>query len=124
MRKKFLFRQLRADAAASEQIFKIGQLVIDVLVAKRFFRRHIRQLAENHFICVLERINAHALFFTGRSCAADAEVCVDEKQRFNGQVFKLQIPGRVVGGDVTDLLHIISAEPLPCIVIVQIGNAA
>lgn len=65
MRQKLGFRQLRADAAASEQIFKIAQLVIDVLVAERLFRRHIGQLAEDHFIRIPERIDAHALFFAG-----------------------------------------------------------
>lgn len=124
MRQKLGFRQLRADAAASEQIFKIAQLVIDVLVAERLFRRHIGQLAEDHFIRIPERIDAHALFFAGRSRAADAEIRVDEKQRLDGQVFKFQVPRGVVGGDIADLLHVMAAEPLPGVIIVQIGNAA
>ena len=53
---------------------------------------------------------------------ADAEVGVDEQQGFNGQILKFQVPGGVIGRDMADVLHVVLAEPLPGIVIVQIGH--
>ena len=123
VRQKLVIFQPGADAAAQEQVFKVGQLVVDVAVAERLFLRHVGQLAEDHLVGLGERMDAHDLFFARLPRAAHAEIRVDEQQRLDGQVFKFQIPGRVVGGDVADLLHPVPAEPLPGIIIVQIGDA-
>lgn len=51
-----------------------------------------------------------------------AEVGVDKKQGLHGQGLQLQIPGRVVGGDVTHRLHLPAQQPLVSIVIVEVGH--
>ena len=70
----------------------------------------------------MEGADLHFLPAVIRAFAADAEVGVDEQQGFDGQILKFQIPGGVVGRDMADVLHVVLAEPLPGIVIVQIGH--
>ena len=63
VRQKLVILQPGADAAAQEQVFKVGQLVVDVAVAERLFLRHVGQLAEDHLVGLGERMDAHDLFF-------------------------------------------------------------
>lgn len=55
--------------------------------------------------------------------AAHAEVRIDEQQGLHGQILKFEVPGGVVRGDMRDVLHAVAGQPLPGIIIVQIGNA-
>ena len=124
VRQKLILAQLRTDAAALQQVFKVRELMIDVFIPERLLRRHIGKLAEDHLIRLGERMDVHDLLFARLPRATHAEIGIDEQQRLDRQVFKLQIPRGMVCGDVADLLHIVPAEPLPGIIIVQIGDPA
>ena len=106
----------------AQQRLKIAELGIDAAVFFLLFGGHIRQLREDHRIRVRQRINAHCLA-PRFARAAHTEVRPDEQQCFDGQILELQVPGRVIRGDVPDLLHAVAAEPAPGIVIVQIRRA-
>ena len=111
-------------AVTQQVLLKIMQLGIYRAVTELFFRRHIRQLAEDLLIGLRQRIDPHLLLAAIIPVAPDAEIRVDQQQGLSGQIFKFQIPGGVVGGNIGDGRYPVAFQPLPGEVIVQVGNAA
>ena len=58
------------------------------------------------------------------SAALHTEVGINQQQGFHGQVFQLQIPGGMVGRDVTDDRHLVAVETKVCIVIMEIRDTS
>ena len=56
------------------------------------------------------------------SAALHAEIRIDQQQRFYGQVLQFQIPGRMIGRNVTDDRHSKTIHTKVCIVIVEVRN--
>ena len=116
--------QLQRHANAFQQALKITQLIVDRLIALLFLRCDIRQLGENALICFSQRADTDHFPAVRATLTADTEIGIDQQQRLNRQVLKLQIPSGVVGGNIADILHTVVNEPLPRIVVVQVRHAA
>ena len=111
-----------ADPVADQHLLEVRQLGIDRLIAARLLRRHVGELGEDHVVGFRQRVDLHC-FGAVLPRAADAEIRVDEQQRFQRQVFKFQIPGGVIRRDMGDLRQALPLQPLIGIVIMQIRDA-
>ena len=81
------------DAVADQKPLKIVELFIDRLIAQAFLRRHVRELDEDAVARFRQGADDGDLLAVRPALGAHAEVRVDEDQRLDRQVFKLQIPG-------------------------------
>ncbi len=104
-------------------ILKILQLGIDIAVTPLLGHIYILQFAENDMKRILQRKDAH--FFLGRIGSIippHTEIRINQHQRFQRQIFQLQIPCRMVHRNMGDGGHIFFLKPLPGIIIMQMGH--
>ena len=113
-------RHIRAQEL--QILFKVQQLGVDEAVAPCFGGVHVVQLAENHVKGVFERIDLCDLAAVFIPFLLYTEVRVHQNQGLGREVFDLQIPHGVVGGNVADGAQTALGEPLAGIVIVEIGH--
>ena len=110
------------DAPDVQKTLKVPQLGINNLIAAALLVGDVVQLGQNHVVGIVQRVNAHDLASIFPD-AAHPKVGVNQQEGFQGEVFKLQIPGGMVGGAVGNVGAVVVGEPLPGIVVVQIGDA-
>ena len=114
--------QVHIHAQAAHIILKIVQAGVHKLIPPQFFRVHIVQLGEDDLERIVQPVNAGHLPPVRSPLLLGAEVRIDEQQAFHGQVFRLQVPGGVVGRNVGDHRQAHAGEPLVGVKIVQVGH--
>ena len=114
-------RYERIDTTLFHVVLKIMQLVVDPDIPVSFGFIHIIQLAEDDIESLFKAVEMNDLSAV-LSRAFGSEICVDQQQRLNRQILQLQIPYRVIGGNMSDPFQAVVTQAVISIVIVQIRN--
>ena len=115
--------RVRVDPVTHQKPLEVVQLLIDRLIAKALLRRHVRELDKDAIARLRQGTDDRDILPVRSALGAHAKVRIDENQRLDRQVFKLQVPGGVVRRDMRDIRHVALFQPFPGVVIVQIRNA-
>ena len=95
-------RQFGDDAVFFHEIFKVRQFSIDFLIALALGVVDIIQLPQDDVEGLGQGIEMDDFLSLGIAAALDAEIGINEQQRFDGQVFQFQVPDGMVSRDVAD----------------------
>lgn len=122
-RAQLILLQVGGHPVGPEIMLKISELPVDRFVPALLGGGHIGQLGKDQVPGLVQGVDGHVLPAVFVPLTPDPEVGVDQQQGLHGQILALQVPGGVVGGDVTDALQAVLPEPLPGVVIVEVGDA-
>ena len=95
---------------ACEVLFKILKLCVDPFIAPFLSIIHIVQFLQNHMEGFIQGIDVHGLHIV-YLFVFHPEVRVDEKESLQREIFKLQIPGAMIDGDVSDVVNAMFLKP-------------
>ena len=115
-------QQLHIHPTVHHVAFKVPQLGVDVLVTAALGVVHVIQLAEDHVKGLLQGVEAGGLVVLVVVGLLYPKVGVYQGQGLRGQILDLQVPHRVVGGNVSQGRQTPLGEPLVCVVVVEIGH--
>ena len=116
-------RQIGQNTERLHISFEVPQFVIDLPIAMLLGGVHMIQLVQNDVKGFREAVKTDNFLSGGVAGALDSKIRVDQKQGFRGEVVQLQIPGRVIRGNVPDHRHVEAIKAEVGVIIVQIGNA-
>ena len=119
-------RQLRQVGQNAERLhvaFKIPQFVVDLMITMLLGSIDIVEFVQDDIKGLRETVKMNDLLPCSVAAALDPEIRVDQKQGFRGQIVQLQIPSRVIRGNVPDHRHVEAIETKVGIVVMQIRDA-
>ena len=125
LRRQFA-RQLRQVGQNAERLhvaFKIPQFVVDLMITMLLGSIDIVEFVQDDIKGLRETVKMNDLLPCSVAAALDPEIRVDQKQGFRGQIVQLQIPSRVIRGNVPDHRHVEAIETKVGIIIMQIRDA-
>ena len=114
--------QIHRTAQRNHIVFKILQLRIYPGIPFLFSRIHVVKLTQNHFIGFIQTPETNPLFSILVINTFHPKIRIDEKQTLCRQIFQLQIPDGMIGGDISDCFQLMIPTILKCIIVMKIGN--
>ena len=110
------------DTMLQHIIFKVFELVVHLGVSVCFSSIDIIQLVQDDIKSFFQAVEMNDLFSI-LAGAFGPEISIDKQKRFDRQILKFQIPGRMIRCDMRDNRQFVPVQTVIGIVIVQIRDA-
>ena len=106
----FFTRDGDFHAQTLQVVLEVFQFRIDSFISSLLGLIHIVQFLQNHMEGFIQGIDVHGLHIV-YLFVFHPEVRVDEKESFQREILKLQIPGAVIDSDVSDVVNAMFLKP-------------